>query len=340
MKENEQASLSIRKIALITIILIFLLGIGVKATTQNLNTVKIVLSDNYEIEVITTKKVVSDILNENHIIVLPNESVIPALDAEIGSENPTITVSSTDNATEIVNLADEYEDVTMEQLLSNYSTIVEKIIIETEEIPYQTVNKNGEVVKTENSSVNYKTNRNGVLGEKQITYKIKYQNNIECERIILSEEITKEPVDQIVSVVTASTRSTTTTRTEAVYSSSSNTAETLSKLVEGITPQVKTMNTSAYTAATCGKSPSSPSYGITSSGAKASAWYTIAAGSGYPIGTIVYIPYFASSPNGGWFVVQDRGGAISNNRLDVYMNTYNECIMFGRKNLECYVYVR
>ena len=71
----------------------------------------------------------------------------------------------------------------------------------------------------------------------------------------------------------------------------------------------------------------------------ASAWYTVAAGKGYPIGTIIYIPYFKNQPNGGWFVVQDRGGAISNNKIDIYMNTYNECISFGRRNLECYIYV-
>ena len=84
MKENEQASLSIKKIALITIILVFLLGIGVKATTDNIRTLKIILADNYEIDVITTKKKVSEILEENHIIVLPNENVVPSLDAEIG----------------------------------------------------------------------------------------------------------------------------------------------------------------------------------------------------------------------------------------------------------------
>lgn len=70
----------------------------------------------------------------------------------------------------------------------------------------------------------------------------------------------------------------------------------------------------------------------------ASSWYTVAAGSGYKLGTVIYIPYFANKPNGGWFVVQDRGGAISNNRIDVYMGTYNECISFGRRNLECYIY--
>ena len=78
--------------------------------------------------------------------------------------------------------------------------------------------------------------------------------------------------------------------------------------------------------------------GITASGARAASWYTIAAGSSYPMGTVIYIPYFASQPNGAWFVVEDRGGAITNARLDIYMDTLVECTNFGRRNLECYVY--
>ena len=340
MKENEQASLSIKKIALITLLLIFILGIGVKATTENIKTVKIILADNYQIEVITTKKVVSDILKENHIIVLPNESVVPALDAEIGDKNSSITISSTADTIELLNLAEESEDVTMEQLLSNYSTITEKIIVQTEEIPYETVNKKGEVVDKTNSTQSYRTDRNGSVGQKEITYKIKYQNEVEIEKNIINEEITKKPINEVVSIATGANRSGNTSRNSSVPTNVKNIAETLSKLVEGIEPEVKTLNTSAYTDSTCDKSPSSPGYGITASGAKTSAWYTVAAGKSYPIGTVIYIPYFANKPNGGWFIVQDRGGAISNNRLDVYMTTYNECVQFGRRNLECYIYVR
>ena len=338
MKENEQASLSIKKIALITIILIFIFGIGVKAITK-IRAVKIILADNYQIEVITTKKVVSDILNENHIIVLPNESIIPALDAEIGDENPSITISSKADADRLINLAEESEEISMEQILSNYSTITEKYIEEIEEIPYKTVNKKGETVDKTNTTQSYRTDRAGRAGEKKITYKVKYQNEIEIEKNISSEEIIKNPVDEIVSIATGSNRSGSTSRS-SVPTNVKNVAETLSKLVEGIEPEKKTLNTSAYTDATCGKAPSSPSYGVTASGARTSAWYTVAAGKGYPIGTIIYIPYFANKPNGGWFIVQDRGGAISNNRLDVYMTTYNECVQFGRRNLECYVYMR
>ena len=151
MKENEQASLSIRKIALITIMLIFMLGVGVRATTASLNTVKIVLSDNYQIEVITTKKVVSEILEENHIIVLPTENVFPSLEAEISGENATIAITSLENPTELTTLAEESEKVSIEQLLSNYSPITEKIVTKNEEIPYETVDEDGKKIDTNNT---------------------------------------------------------------------------------------------------------------------------------------------------------------------------------------------
>ena len=65
--------------------------------------------------------------------------------------------------------------------------------------------------------------------------------------------------------------------------------KSLARRVEGIEPVVKTLNASAYTA--------SSSSARTASGATATAWYTVAAGSGLPIGTVIYIPYFASQPN-------------------------------------------
>lgn len=335
MKESEQASLSIKKIALITIVLIFMLGVSVRATTDTLNTVEIILSDNYKIEVITTKKVVSEILEENHIIVLPTENVVPGLDAEISGENAMITITSSVDSIEIIPLADEGESVSMEQLLSNYTPVIEKIVTESEEIPYETIDKSGNKVNRESSSTKYRTTRAGRVGERQTTYKIKYQNEIEIEKVQLNEKIVKKPTNEIVTEDKD-------LDSMATFSNinSGATAKELAKLVEGIEPEKTVLNTSAYTASTCDKSPSSPTYGITSSGAKATAWYTVAAGKGYPIGTIIYIPYFANKPNGGWFVVQDRGGAIKNNKLDVYMNTYSECISFGRKNLECYIYVR
>lgn len=83
MINNEKASLSIRKISFIAIILMFILGVSVMATNVQLNNVKIILSNNYEINVLTTKTKVKDILDESHIVILPEEIVVPNLDADI-----------------------------------------------------------------------------------------------------------------------------------------------------------------------------------------------------------------------------------------------------------------
>jgi len=56
------------------------------------------------------------------------------------------------------------------------------------------------------------------------------------------------------------------------------------------------------------------------------------------MGTVIYIPALKDKPNGGWFVVQDRGGAISNSKLDIYMGSHSSALQYGRRNLEAYIY--
>lgn len=331
MKKNEQASISVLKILIIAIVMILAMGITVLGFNADIKNVKIIFANNYELEVITTKTKVADILEENHIIVLPEENVVPNLESEI-SETKIITISTvSSNGAEVVKLAEENAEVTLEQLLGNYSPIVEKIVVEQETIPFETITKN---VSSSSMTTN-KVLQNGKDGLKEVTYKIKYQNDIEIERTVISEKIIKEAVNKIIQIQSQVTTSRDTVDRTASTGTTA-TANALSAKVAGKTPTVKTMNTSAYCACVkcCGKTN-----GITSSGAKATAWYTLAAGKGYPIGTIIYIPALSNKPNGGWFIVQDRGGAISNNKLDVFCSTHNEALQFGRKNLECYIYL-
>ena len=277
----------------------------------------------------------SDILEENHIVVLPEENVVPNLDSEITENSSKIVITGvTQDVSVVTAVAEESEEIHLDELLSAYNTIVEKIEVIEEEIPYETITKD----TSNSSSTNTKVIQDGVNGLKNVTYKVKYQNDIEIERTFIKEEIVKEAVDKIVQISNVTTRNSQTVDRETASKIVKESSSSLASKVANKTPVKKTLNASAYTASTCGKSPSSPSYGITSSGAKATAWYTVAAGKGYEIGTIIYIPYFKNKPNGGWFVVQGRAGTISNNKLDIYMSTYNECIKFGRRNLECYIY--
>lgn len=333
MMKNEKASLSIKKIACVTLLLIFFFGVAVMASNVQVNNVKIVLSNNYEMNIVTTKTKVSEILEESHIIVLPEENVVPNKDSNL-AENKTITITKTSQGeTNVVKLAQENSEVSMEQILGDYTPIIEKIITEQVEIPFETITKDTANGATDATNRVIKQGKNGL---KEITYRAKLKNEIEIERIVLSETMIKEPVNKIVQV----NKTAVTSRASQGRTATTNPAITastgLAKKVEGKTPTIKTLNTSAYCscAKCCGKTT-----GITSSGAKASSWYTVAAGKGYPIGTVIYIPALKDKPNGGWFVVQDRGGAISNNRLDVYMGSHGQALQFGRKSLECYVYM-
>lgn len=72
----------------------------------------------------------------------------------------------------------------------------------------------------------------------------------------------------------------------------------------------------------CGKTN-----GITASGTKATAGRTVAMSSSYSFGTKVEIQGL------GTYVVEDRGGAIQSNRIDIYFDTHQEALNFGRKTV-------
>ena len=323
MKTWQKLSIKIiRKIVFVSIILICLLTIGVKASKSDINYVTIVFPEDYGITVMTSNTTVSDILSENHIIVLPDEVVYPKEDSKI-DYTKTITISKANQ--EKVVVGEEVQNVSTEEILGKYVTITEKIITEQVEIPYETVTKDVSTIGTETKDT---VLQEGKKGLKEIKYKVKFQDDVEIERTVISETVLQEPVDRIIQISTKIV-SRSRNRNET-YS-----AGTLEASVSGMTPKVVTLNTSAY--CSCVKCTGKTN-GITSSGAKAKEWYTVAAGKGYPIGTVIYIPALADKPNGGWFVVEDRGGAISNNRIDIYMGSHQSAIQFGRRNLECYVY--
>ena len=287
--------------------------------------------------IITTKTKIVDILKENNIVLLPDEKVFPSKDSEIG-EDRTIKIAKVGTMENMVTqIANVEEAVTLEQVIGSYATIVEKIEVLKETIPYETITKNTSSV-SEKDRVNQVVQQ-GKDGLREVTYKVKYQNEVEISRTVIKEEIIKKAVNKIVQVTSATSRGDDSRYGGTTAAEAAKNGSKLAAKVQNITPIVKTLNASAYTASTCDKLPSHPAYGITASGAKVKEWYTVAAGKSYPMGTVIYIPALKDKPNGGWFVVQDRGGAIKDNKLDIYMGTYNDCIKFGRKDLECYIYI-
>ena len=310
MRKEEKASISIMKIICVSIILILISGIGVMAVNTKLNDIKITLQNGYEMTVLTSKTKVSDILEENNIILEENQKTIPDIDSEVTSgQNIQITDKSY-NEVQIAKISENGVETSLNQLLENYAPITEKIVKEQVVIPFETITKNA----TENTEgIKNKVLQEGKDGLKEVTYKVKYQNDIEIEKTVISEVVLQEPVNKIVQV-----QKTQTSRSAQARTADATAAATTSTVINGQTYKI-----TAYCSCSkcCGKTT-----GRTASGTKATAGRTVAASSKFAFGTKLNI-------GGHIYTVEDRGGAINGNRIDIYVNSHAQALQWGVKYL-------
>ena len=304
MKREEKASISIMKIICVSIILILISGISVMAVSTDLKDITIVLQNGYEMTTVTSKSKVSDILSENNIVLNEDQKTIPDLDSEITSGDTIKITDKSYNEVQIAKISEEGIETSLDQLLESYAPITEKIVVEQVVIPYETITKNTTGTSTDTTN---KVVQEGKDGLKEVTYKVKYQNDVEIEKSVISEVVVQEPVDKIVQVQKKVTsRSSTLPR----VSSTSTTGGTVYKIT-------------AYCpcAKCCGKTN-----GRTASGTTATAGRTVAASSKFAFGTKLNI-------GGHVYTVEDRGGAINGNKIDIFVNTHAEALQWGVRYL-------
>lgn len=189
--------------------------------------------------------------------------------------------------------------------------VEEKYESNTEVLKYKDIiNKNSSVDKGITTLV-----QRGSNGEKVIKQKVILHDGVEAKREVVEEIITKEPVDQIQEVGT-------------------NTLIATSRGSQNYTQIIDVVVTGYCSCPIC---VGSNSGNITASGTKPTANRTVAASKNYAFGTKMYIPGFKDSASGGIYQVEDRGGAIQGNRIDVYFNSHNEALKFGKKTMKAYV---
>ncbi len=317
MKREEKASISIMKIICVSIILILISGIGVMAVNKNLTDIKIILQNGYEMTVLTSKTKVADILEENNIILEENQKTIPDISAEITEgQNIKITDKSYSEI-QIAKISEEGVETSLEQLLQSYTPITEKIVKEQVVIPYETITKNSTEQSTDTTNKVLQQGRDGL---KEVTYKVKYQNDVEISKTVISEVIVRNPVNKIVQVQKVQTSRAATPRTNASgeKTETTSTPKTTTTTINGETYKI-----TAYCSCSkcCGKTS-----GRTASGTKATPGRTVAAPSKFAFGTKLNI-------GGHIYTVEDRGGAISGNKIDVYVNSHSAALQWGVKYL-------
>ena len=96
---------------------------------------------------------------------------------------------------------------------------------------------------------------------------------------------------------------------------------------ENGTPFTVTAYTAGYEST--GKKPEDPGYGITASGTYVKEDRTLACPPSLSFGTKVHISALDET-----FICEDRGSAITNGRLDVYIQDLGDALEFGVKELQ------
>ena len=311
MDKKDEASISIMKIIGISLIIILIFGVTVMATEIDIRSVEITMANGYKMTVVTTKTNVEEILEDNNIVVEDDERVTPSLDDEITDSNKIVITSKSEQEVQIAKLSESGVETSIDEILKSYSPIIEKIVVEQETIPYETITKDASQGSEDTKN---KVIQQGEDGIREITYKVKYQNEEEIEKIKLSETVVKEPVNKIVQVQ----RNITSRAGSTVAKTANNNASTGTP-----TGPTRIFKVTAYCscAKCCGKVT-----GRTASGTHAVAGQTVAASGQFAFGTKLNI-------NGQEYTVEDRGGAIQGNRIDIYMNSHAEAVAWGVKYL-------
>lgn len=276
------------------------------ATEINIRSVEITMANGYKMDVVTTKTNVSEILADNNIVIENNERVTPSLNETITENNKITITNKSEQEVQIAKISESGIETTLDEILKGYSPIIEKIVVEQETIPYETITKDASQGSEDTKN---KVIQQGEDGIKEITYKVKYQNEEEIEKIKISEQVVKEPVNRIVQVQVNATSRATTSRTASAHSAGGTT---------------KIFKVTAY--CSCAKCCGGHASGYTSSGTKATAGRTVAASGQFSYGTKLLI-------NGKEYTVEDRGGAVKGDKIDIYMNSHAEALAWGVKYL-------
>ena len=315
-------------------------GLGLKIISANKVTI------NYGGEskrVNLARGTVADALEKAEITLADDEISVPSLATEISGDckidiYKTKVVSVTaDGETKKVRLAlvnvldalnfagykigdNDIISVSRKQLVENVSSLtVNRVTYKTEStketIEFETVKKNSDEVELGETKV--KTE--GKNGEKIVTREIKYIDGKKASDKVVDEKTVKKPVDKVVLV-----------GTKGAASSGGAGTFTDSNGATVAYSQVLTGSGTAYTA---------PAGAGTATGVKAYHGGVAVNPNIIPYGSKLYIVSTDGSFVYGYATAVDTGGALMDGSaiVDCFYNTYDECVNFGRRDVNVYV---
>lgn len=305
---------------------------------------KITINNGGDTQVVhLAKGTVADALEKAEITLAEDEISVPAPDSKITGDTEiniykTKTVSVTaDGKTKDVKLAlvnvydalnySGYEVDDDDILSTSHSDDVENINAVTikrvtyktestkEKIAYDTVKKNSDKVELGETKVKTK----GKDGEKIVTREVKYIDGKKSSDKVVAEKRIKEPVDKVVLV---GTKGAATSGGVGTFTDSNGATVAYSQMLTG--------SGTAYTA---------PAGAGTATGVPAYHGGVAVNPNIIPYGSKLYIVSTDGSFVYGYATAVDTGGALMDGSaiVDCFYNTYDECVNFGRRDVNVYV---
>ena len=353
--------------------------IAATVTVLSLKKTITVEADGKQYKVVTLSSTYAKALESKNITVGSEDKTVPSLDSKI-EKGSTIKITRASNVkinvdgkvlsftSSAANVGDmlkaqgittsQYDKVSPSvttQLKSGMEVTIIRVttsdITAVSPVAFETVTKNDSTLKTGTTKVV----QSGVQGEKTTVTRVFYENGKEASRTVVSETVTKQPVQKIVAAGTAATASTTASKTTAAASTTASKTTTASAATASAasTTVASAASTSSVTdsrggsisyskaltvmATAYSEEESSNSWGLqTATGVDAvrdpNSWSTIAVDpSVIPLGTKVYVEGY------GYAIAQDTGSAIIGKHIDCFFYTVADMNGWGTRTVNVYI---
>ncbi len=215
----------------------------------------------------------------------------------------------------------DLSDVVSAGMVIFVDEVIYKEKTEKEEIPFEKTTKKSDSFAVGTTKITTK----GVVGEKEVVYKEKYVNGKLIDTTVLSEKVIKAPVTQVTSV---GTKKVAPVKAKGEAISTMGSVELDSNGIPKNYSRIVSGSSTAYYGG-----------GTTASGRPAKVGHVAVDPRVIPYGTPLYIV----STDGtvyGYAIAADTGGFVHNGTntvVDVYLDTYDECVQWGRRNVNIYV---
>ena len=300
---------------------------------------EITIEDIGGVKVVSTfKEIVSDVLEENNIQLIPQDKINLGMTEEIEdgthikiSRAKKVTISSDGEDIVILTTAPDVKSALGEvqiklgekdrvspgfdTAITGDTTIavtrVEERIVKQE----MKMDFTNEVRKSDNLDKGLaRVIKKGSQGSKELSIKVIFENGKEVKREIAEEKVLKEPVNGIIEEGT---------RTTFVSSRGQ-----VTRFVRALK-----MTATAYDATfeSCGKHPDHPQYGITYSGLRVRPGIVAVDPKVIPLGTYLYVEGYGEA------LAADIGSAIKGNKIDLYYESPEDVAKYGKRTVKVYV---